>query len=282
VLQQAVDAACASLGAPSFEVTPTQVMAFKKFRFAGASYTDIGDGLLPFSITPADAISPQARSMLAADHVRADAFDLGGDPESGAITPGEVSTLRNLSGYVPISWMDARSQLHSTAGLVGALMGTSHPALVAYGRFLRQYDHLFTRLESEIDQVYGWRLSLIWLPTVTSIPALSALRSTARPPAAAPLARTPVQVQALIRGLATEAAASPRRDPGCHVRNPSRQACFVGNTPLGRTIRSKAIASAIADAGAPPTHGSSSRCYRPSLCLVACQGAMLRKLSPSG
>jgi hypothetical protein len=58
VLQQAVDAACASLGAPAFEVTPTNVMAFKNFRFAGASYTDIGAGLLPFSITPADAISP--------------------------------------------------------------------------------------------------------------------------------------------------------------------------------------------------------------------------------
>jgi hypothetical protein len=119
VLQQDVDAACATLGAPEFEVTPTQVMAFKNFRFAGASYTDIGAGLLPFSITAADAFSPQARSMLAADRVRADAFDLGGDPESGAIAPGEVSRLRNLSGYVPISWMEVRSQMHSTAGLMG-------------------------------------------------------------------------------------------------------------------------------------------------------------------
>jgi hypothetical protein len=93
VLQQAVDAACATLGAPVFEVTPTQVMAFKNFRFAGASYTDIGAGLLPFSITPVDAISPQARSMLAADRVHAYTFDLGGDPESGAISPGEVSRL---------------------------------------------------------------------------------------------------------------------------------------------------------------------------------------------
>jgi hypothetical protein len=51
VLQQAVDAACATLGAPGFEVTPTQMMAFKNFRFAGASYTDIGAGLLPFNTT---------------------------------------------------------------------------------------------------------------------------------------------------------------------------------------------------------------------------------------
>jgi hypothetical protein len=51
VLQQAVDAACALLGAPGFEVTPTQVMAFNNFRFSGDSYTDIGAGILPFSIT---------------------------------------------------------------------------------------------------------------------------------------------------------------------------------------------------------------------------------------
>jgi hypothetical protein len=177
--------------------------------------------------------------MLAAERVLADAFDLGGDPESGTIALGEVSRLRNLSGYVPISWMEPRSQLHSTAGLMGALMGTSHPALGAYGRFLRQYDRLFTRLESEVDQVYGRRLGLslvtfhvqlawrnwlvvqlnvnatvfldppdftqglnmleiqnklMWLPKVTNIPALSALRSPARQPAAANPFRTPIQV----------------------------------------------------------------------------------------
>jgi hypothetical protein len=79
-LRQSVDAAAAALDVPSFEVTPTQVMAFKKFRYARSSYFDIGSGLLPFSITPSDATSAQARAMLAADRVRADAFDLGGDP----------------------------------------------------------------------------------------------------------------------------------------------------------------------------------------------------------
>jgi hypothetical protein len=61
-------------------VTPTQVMSFKNFRYAGSSYFDIGSGPLSFSITPTDATSVQARAMLAADRVRADAFDLGADP----------------------------------------------------------------------------------------------------------------------------------------------------------------------------------------------------------
>jgi hypothetical protein len=62
VLHQAVDAASAILGVPSFEVKTTQVMPFKNFRFVGAAYHDIGMGLLPFSITTSDATS-----ILAAD-----------------------------------------------------------------------------------------------------------------------------------------------------------------------------------------------------------------------
>jgi hypothetical protein len=233
------------------------------------------------------------------DRVRADAFDLGGDPESGAIAPGEVSRLRNLSGYIPNSWMDARSQLHSVAGLMRALMGPKHPALVAYGRFLRQCGRLFSRLESDIDQVYGRRLgpalvtfhvqlawrnwmvvqldanetvrldppdftqgrnmlevqnNLMWLPTVTNIPALSALRANVRTPAAAPLPRASAPSTALggLAALAAEAAGPPRCDPGRQVRNPSREACFVGNTSLARNVRSKAVAMAIADAGSQP------------------------------
>jgi hypothetical protein len=299
VVQQAVDAACATLGAPAFEVTPTQVTAFKKFRFAGASYTDIGAGLLPFSITPADAISPQARAMLAADRVRADAFDLGGDPESGAIAPGEVSRLRNLSGYIPISWMEATSQLHSVSGLMGELMGTTHPTILAYGRFLRQYDRLLTRLESEIDQVYGRRLgpslvtfhvqlawrnwlvvqldanktvrldppaftqglnmmevqnNLMWLPTINNVPALSALRINVRSPAEETLPRSPAPTQDA-GGRApssVEPAVAARRDPGRQVHNPSRESCFVGNTPLARNVRSKTVSAASADAGSQP------------------------------
>jgi hypothetical protein len=135
VLQQAAEAACASLSEPHFEVTPTHVMAFKNFRFAPSAYFDIGTGLLPFSITPGDGTSPQARTMLAANRVRADAFDLGADPESGAVAPGDVIRLRNMIGYVPATWSEASAQLHRTRGLMVAILGMGHPDIAAYGRF---------------------------------------------------------------------------------------------------------------------------------------------------
>jgi hypothetical protein len=130
-------------------------MAFKNCRFFGASYFNIGSGLLPFSITPTYGTYQQDRAMLSTDRVRAGAFDLDADPESGTISPGDVAWLRNLTGYITQSLMEARSQLHSMRGLTGALLGVSHPALVSYGRFLCQCDGMLIRLERELDQGHG-------------------------------------------------------------------------------------------------------------------------------
>jgi hypothetical protein len=133
-------------------------MSFKKFRYAGSSYFDMVSGMLPFSITPTDATSVQARAMLATDRVRADSFDLGTDAASGSVAPGEVSRLHNLSGYNPQTWNEARSQLLGMHALMGALMGPAHPVVGVYGRFLRKYSRILTRLEFEIDHVHGRRL----------------------------------------------------------------------------------------------------------------------------
>jgi hypothetical protein len=39
-------------------------------------------------------------------------------------------------------------------------MGTAHPVITDYGRFLRKYEKIIIRLESEVDQVHGRRLGL--------------------------------------------------------------------------------------------------------------------------
>jgi hypothetical protein len=146
VLQKAVEASCSVLQVPAFEVTPTPVVALKNFRLIGSTSFDIGYSLLPFSITPKVATSYQARAMLVADRVRANTFDIGADPENGSLGPSEVSRLRNLSGYLPRGWTESRTQLRSTRGLLGTLMGNSHPVVLAYGRFLHLYERLETRL----------------------------------------------------------------------------------------------------------------------------------------
>jgi hypothetical protein len=147
------------------------------------------------------------------------------DPDSSAIAPSDDGRLRNTGGYVPQSWTKARPQLRSTSGLMDALVGNSRPVVLAYGQFLRMYEHMQTRLEIELDHAHGrrsgpammkfhaqlaWRNwlvtqlyssersnvnppyfcqgmsmlesqnNLMWLPTVTNVPALLALRATPR------------------------------------------------------------------------------------------------------
>jgi hypothetical protein len=157
-LQQSLDSAATIRDVSSFEVNPTQVMAFKNFRYTGYSYFDIRSGMLPFSITLTDAASVQSGAMLATNRLRADAFDLGADPESGTVAPGEVSRLRNISGYTPQTWNKARWQLLGMHVLMGALLGPDHPVVGTYGSFLRKYSRMLTRLEFTIKHVHGRRL----------------------------------------------------------------------------------------------------------------------------
>jgi hypothetical protein len=69
-----------------------------------------------------------------------------------------VTRLRNLRCYTPQGWTEVRTQLRSTRGILGALMGNAHPVVLAYGRFLQLYERLETRFESELDHAYGHTL----------------------------------------------------------------------------------------------------------------------------
>jgi hypothetical protein len=151
VMQQSADMACATPSLPLSQVSPAHVMAFKNLQFSGWKYFDIGTGLLPFSITPDDAQSSAARIMLAADQGRADAFDLGADPETSAIAPGDVPHLRNMQGYLPPGCIEAGTQLRSACGILGALLGPEYPVVQAYLHFLTKYGRLQTRLSLELD-----------------------------------------------------------------------------------------------------------------------------------
>jgi hypothetical protein len=93
--------------------------------------------------------------MVVADRIRADAFNLDANPESGAIGPSEATHLHNISGYIPQGWTEDQTQLRSTRRMLGALMGNSYPVVLAYGRLLRLVERLETCLESELEYAYG-------------------------------------------------------------------------------------------------------------------------------
>jgi hypothetical protein len=102
ILQREMDAAAMVLDLVPFQVTPSQVIAMKTFDFTDASYTGIGTGVLPFSITPADATSEKGRAAICADRGRAETFDLSGEYGNGATTTEDATKMRNYKGYVTV------------------------------------------------------------------------------------------------------------------------------------------------------------------------------------
>jgi hypothetical protein len=132
ILQREVDAAAQVLDLVHFQVTPSQVIVMKTFDLNGASYSEIGTGVLPFSITPADATSNKGRAAIRADRGRADNFDLSGESLNGAMTTDDATRMRNYKGYVASDWMEARLHIRSVACLVGGLLGTTHPVIMCY------------------------------------------------------------------------------------------------------------------------------------------------------
>jgi hypothetical protein len=158
ILQRQVDATSLVLDLVPFQVAPSQVIAMKSFDFTGASYSEIGTGVLPFSIRPVNATSYKGRSAIRADRGRADTFDLSVDSVNGAMTTDDASRMRNYKGYVAADWMEARLQIQSVACLMGALLGTTHPVLMCYKVFLRKYDLMEPRVRWEFELLHDARL----------------------------------------------------------------------------------------------------------------------------
>jgi hypothetical protein len=120
IFQREVDAAAEVLGLIPFQVTPSQVMTMKSFHFCGPSYSEIRTGILPFSITPADATSDHDRAAIMADRGRAETYDLSGEAVNGAITTADAARMRKLKGYVVADCMEARMQLQGMDVMMGA------------------------------------------------------------------------------------------------------------------------------------------------------------------
>jgi hypothetical protein len=157
ILQSEVDAASIVLDMVPFQVTSPQVIAMKTFDFIGASYSEIGTGMLPFSITPANATLDKGRAAIRADRGRADTFDLWGGV-NGTMTTEDATKMRNYKGYVAVDWMEERLQIRSMACFMVFLLGTTHPVIMCYKVFLRKYDLMETRVGREFELVHGARL----------------------------------------------------------------------------------------------------------------------------
>jgi hypothetical protein len=159
IFQHETDAAADVLGLVPFQVTPSQVMIMKSVDLCGPSYSEIGTGILRFSITPADATLDRGCAAIMVDRARAETYYLIGEAVNGDITTDDAARMRNLKRCVPADWMEARMQLQDMDVMMGALIGTIYPVIALYTTFLRKYNAMEPRVRREFELVYGARLA---------------------------------------------------------------------------------------------------------------------------
>jgi hypothetical protein len=98
--------------------------------------------------------------------------------------------------------------------------------------------------------------TLMWVPSVTSVPVLLSLPVGSQPPRQAGPALAVPRARAAPSAVGPSAAASAAgaagREPGRMVRNLHRDSRFTANTPLARNVRAKRVVGAITQTGGPP------------------------------
>jgi hypothetical protein len=158
LLQCKLDQSVEAFDVLDFKVSPSQVIALRTFDFAGISLGEVGTGLLPLSIIPPEPAFLSTARALANNHAQAETFDLSGDPPSGVLSTEDNQRLRNQKGYLPVDWMEARTQIRCTLALLGALCRNEHPVPTAWCGMLRQYECVEARIRNEINTEVGTHL----------------------------------------------------------------------------------------------------------------------------
>jgi hypothetical protein len=134
-----------------FKVSPSQVISLKTFDFAGLSMAEAGTGAPPPQQRASPATSNSAARALPLNQSQTETYNLSGEPTTGTLSTADTQRLRNQKGYLPVSWMEARTQICRTLALMGGLCGSDHPIPVGWRRMLRQYDRVEARLMREMD-----------------------------------------------------------------------------------------------------------------------------------
>jgi hypothetical protein len=141
---------------------------------------------------------------------------------------------------------------------LGPAVVVFHVQLAVRNWMVCQLDVLETELLDPPDFCQGLHMlevqnNLMWLPTVTNVPALFGTCVITR--ATTPSTTGSGGGVSGGGGPATTATAGgkiTRQDTGDQVRNPNRDARFVGNTPLVRLVRIRSVVQAITVVGSLP------------------------------
>ena len=132
VFQEAVETAAAILGnlhCPT--VTVQHATALTGWVFFGAGDQALGEGLMPFSITPPNQVSAGAIAAIQATHEQnMDHHTVM--TGSTSVTAADAQKMRSSKGYIPANFEEMLVQLSAYTCILGALLGTGHANVIAH------------------------------------------------------------------------------------------------------------------------------------------------------
>jgi len=89
------------------------------WAFCGGVEQDLGEGLLPFSITHSDQVLAAAVAQLQANHYQNHDY-LALMTGSTSITAADAKVMRTSKWFIPVDWEEAEVQLESYTPVLGA------------------------------------------------------------------------------------------------------------------------------------------------------------------
>ena len=149
LLQDAVETAAKQLRVRHPTVTTQHASALTDWTFYG-SEIDLGEGILPFTITPPDQVSLAAVAQIQLDHHQNRDFSaiMTG---STSISAADARAMRSSKGYIPVDWDEAEVQIEAYTPVLAAILGEQHPNVmehVAATAALRRFKPLLKQFMS--------------------------------------------------------------------------------------------------------------------------------------
>ena len=158
ILQDATELAAQELRVTKPLITVQHANTVQNFLFEGTTESNLGTGLLPFTVTPPGAVSLEASIRHDQDYEQTADYTTIMDSNT-IMTATDARALRGGGTYVPCDVDEAEIILESYGALLGAVLGVKHAVITSHFAALEAYKHVRLHLKKRMTDVYGPKMA---------------------------------------------------------------------------------------------------------------------------
>jgi len=140
-------------------VTVQHATAVQTWNFSDSTDFSLATEVLPFTVTPLNAVSLEAVERLNEDceHIVEYSTVMEGNAVLSAASNAKAMWGTNC--YIPVDMDEAKDMLGAYGDLLGAILGTKHPNVVEHFRSQHAYQEVIHLLKQHLNKKLGPRLA---------------------------------------------------------------------------------------------------------------------------